>query len=98
MLNVTTEEEAVLLPVKVVPGAAQTVIVGEWNGRLKVRIAAPPQKGQANKALAAFLAEKLGLRRSAVSVVAGPASPEKTVRIEGATAAEVLAACLPRRS
>ena len=85
MIEWVTERDAVLVPVKVVAGASRTRIVGEWNGRLKVAVAAAPERGRANDALTAFLAGRLGVRRRAVSVVRGHTSPVKTVRVEGAS-------------
>lgn len=72
-----------LLPVKVVPGASRTRWLGAWENRAKIAVAAPADKGAANEALVAFIAKKLGLRKRNVSIVAGTASPLKTVLIQG---------------
>jgi uncharacterized protein (TIGR00251 family) len=48
---------------------------------LKVRLQAPPVEGAANDALVALLAERLGVPRRAVRVVAGATSRAKTVEI-----------------
>ena len=74
-----------LLPVKVVPGASRTRCLGELGDRLKVAVAAPPEGGKANKALVAFLADCLGVRKGDVTIEAGWTSPEKTVRITRVT-------------
>jgi uncharacterized protein (TIGR00251 family) len=71
------------LSVKVVPRASCDEIVGWHGSALKIRVAAPPQDGKANAALEALLATALGLKRSAVSVVAGHGSPRKLVAIAG---------------
>ena len=43
--------------VKVIPRSPRTEFAGEMaDGTLKVRVAAPPEKGKANDALCAFLA------------------------------------------
>jgi uncharacterized protein (TIGR00251 family) len=86
MIQVVTQDDAVLVPVKVVPGASRTRILGELDGRLKVAVAAAPEKGQANRALESFLAQRLSIRRRSVTVVAGHTSPVKTVRVEGVSA------------
>lgn len=52
---------------------------------LKVRVAAPPVDGAANKALVAVLARTLGVARSAVEITAGQTARIKTVRINGIT-------------
>lgn len=74
---------AVLVAVKVAPGARASAVMGRLGDRLKVRVAAPAEGGKANKAVCDLLAGELGLRRGAVEVVAGKTSPEKTVRFEG---------------
>lgn len=71
-----------LLPVKVVPGASRTRVMGEWDGRLKVAVAAAPEKGKANRAVCETIAKLLGVRHQQVRVVSGETSPVKTIRIE----------------
>ncbi|MEZ4269711.1 MAG: DUF167 domain-containing protein [Myxococcota bacterium] len=72
-----------LLEVHVQPGARATEVVGMHGGRLKVRLAAPPVDGKANRALTDWVAAWLNLPRSAVSLVRGETSRKKTLRIEG---------------
>ena len=55
-----------ILKVQVVPGAAENKIIGPHGDRLKIRIAAIPEKGGANKALLAFLAHRLGLTKNQI--------------------------------
>ena len=98
VLDITAEGNAILLPVKVVPGASRTRLLGEWDGRARVAVAAPAEKGKANKAVIALLAELLNVRRSDVKVVAGYTSSVKTIRIERVTADAVRAALQPTRS
>jgi uncharacterized protein (TIGR00251 family) len=76
--------------VRVQPRASRSEIVG-WraDGALSVRVTAPPVEGQANAAVAALLAEALGLRPSAVTVERGARGRDKLVRVEGLTPAEV---------
>jgi len=82
VIELTVEDGAVLVSVKAVPGASRTRIMGEWNGRLKVAVAAPPEKGKANKAIVVLLANALGVSRRDVEVVAGHTNPLKTIRID----------------
>jgi len=89
MIELSTQAGAVLIPVKVVPGASQTRIMGELDGRLKVAVAAAPEKGKANEALTAFLAKRLGIRRRDVTIVSGHTSPAKTVRVAGLSVEQV---------
>jgi hypothetical protein len=71
--------------VKVIARSAKTEIAGEMaDGTLKVKIAAPPEKGRANEALCTFLAEHYCVPRSAVTIVSGHSAALKLVRVEGA--------------
>ena len=85
MLEISTEGNAILLPVKIVPGASRTRYVGLWEKRAKICVAAPPEKGKANRAVVAFLAGLLGVRERDVTVVEGLTTPLKTIRIERVT-------------
>jgi hypothetical protein len=98
VLQLTLEGSAVLLPVKVVPGASRTRFLGEWEGRARIAVAAAPEKGKANAALAVFLAKLLSVRKRDVTVVAGHTSPLKTIRIEGVAGDAVRAVLQPDRS
>jgi uncharacterized protein (TIGR00251 family) len=81
----------VTLAVHVTPRARKNEIVGLVGEAIKVKLAAPPVEGAANAALCAFLAEQLGVRKSAVTLVAGLTSRHKVVRVDGVTADEVQA-------
>lgn len=70
-----------LLEVLVQPRAACTEVDGLHDGRLKLRLAAPPVDGAANATLVRFLADRLALPRSAVVVARGDAGRRKTIRI-----------------
>ncbi len=98
MLKVIGQENAALLVVKVVPGASRTRYLGEWDGRARVAVAAPPERGKANKALIAWLAQRLSIRKSDVAIVEGETSPLKTIRIDGLAPGTVRAAFEPDRS
>lgn len=80
---------AVLIAVKAVPGASRDAVAGRLGERLKVRVAAPPEGGKANKAICALLAAELGVRPSDVEVVQGHGRAEKVVRVAGVSAAAV---------
>lgn len=91
MISPANEPDAVLLAVKVVPGAKRDGVAGRLGDRLKVRVAAPPEGGRANRAVCALIARELGVRASAVEVVSGHASAEKTLRVRGVSAEAVRA-------
>jgi uncharacterized protein (TIGR00251 family) len=77
------------ISVRVSPGARRTQVAGRYGDGWKVRVAAPPERGRANEALAEHLAELLGVPRRAVRVAAGAASRDKVVEIDGRTAADI---------
>jgi uncharacterized protein (TIGR00251 family) len=69
--------------VKVVPKSSRTELVGYLpDGTWKVKVAAAPEKGKANRALCEFLAEKLGVAKSKVHIVAGETSQLKRIRVD----------------
>ncbi len=69
--------------IKVVPNASRDEIVGIVGGRIKVRVKSPPESGKANKAVIAMIADLLGLKKNAVSILFGNKNPKKTVGIFG---------------
>ena len=79
----------VSLAVAVTPRASRTELAGVSDGRLRVRVAAPPVEGAANEELVRFLAKALGLPRAAVTVSAGASARRKTVVVRGVPAAAV---------
>ena len=84
------------LALKVTPGARKNEILG-WEddypqvGRvLKVKIAAPPVEGKANKEIVLFLAKALGVTKSSIEVVHGTSGRIKLVEIPDGTDLSVL--------
>ncbi len=76
------------IAVIVTPRASRTEVSGVAEGRLRIRVAAPPVEGAANDELVRFLAGTLGLPRSALAVTAGAAGRRKTVLVRGMTVDE----------
>jgi len=75
--------------VHVVPRASKSEIIGEHNGALKIRLAAPPVEGAANRELIRVLAKILKLPQNAVAIISGESSRRKVVRARGASAAQL---------
>jgi len=73
--------------VRIVPRASFNQIVGEYDGALRIRIAAPAVEGAANRELIKVLAKNFKLSQNAVDIVSGLSSKSKIVRIQGADAA-----------
>ena len=61
-----TGDGCISLTLHIQPGAKRTEFAGLHGDALKIRLAAPPVDGKANEALIKFIAETLGLARSAV--------------------------------
>ena len=78
------DEIIVEIRVKVIPKSSQSAIAGHLaDGTWKIKLAATPEKGKANRALCEFLAEHLGVTVSRVQIISGETSHRKRVRIEG---------------
>ena len=86
MIDVEERDGAASFAVRVTVRASRSAIEGEWQGALKVRLAAAPVEGRANEALRSLLAEHLNVPLSAVEIVAGERSRTKRVRIRGVAA------------
>jgi uncharacterized protein (TIGR00251 family) len=81
--------------VRVHPGARKNSLSGVHAGALKISLTTPPVDGRANEALIEFVAEKLRLPRSRISLLAGATNRSKVLRVTGKSAAEVHAALIP---
>lgn len=75
----------VTFAVRVIPRSSRNQIAGVQGDALRVKLTAPPVEGAANEALIGFLAERLGVRKSAVSIISGERNRSKTVRVDGVT-------------
>jgi len=71
------------LKVKITPQSKRNEIIGWFGDQLKIRIAAVPEKGRANKALVKFLADQLHIPRDFISIQHGHASPSKLLEVKG---------------
>ncbi|MHA2641731.1 MAG: DUF167 domain-containing protein [bacterium JZ-2024 1] len=80
-------KKGVRLRIKVKPRAKKSVIIGIRGGNLVVSVVEPPEKGEANSAVCALIAEVLGLPKSRVAMVAGATSSLKVVEASGISAA-----------
>ncbi|MDR2534739.1 MAG: DUF167 domain-containing protein [Treponema sp.] len=72
-------ETQIYLHVKALPGASKSQMLEVKAGRLRVKIAAPPEDGKANAELCAFLAKRFDCPKKAVSLYAGEKSRLKTI-------------------
>ncbi len=71
--------EGVVIPLKVTPKASFNEIVGWENNELKIRIAAQPEKSNANDELIAFLSKELKLSKRQIKLISGFTSRHKRI-------------------
>jgi len=71
------------LDVHIQPNASQNKIVGYADGVLKVRIAAPPVEGKANRKLIEFLSEVLDTAKSNIVLESGLTGKRKVISVAG---------------
>ena len=93
MANLTVQviNEGAVFTAKIVPGSSgSTRICGLLDGMLKIKVSAAPEKGKANQCLIRFLAAELGVKKNAISIIAGKTSPVKRVQVSGISAGALL--------
>lgn len=85
-------DQGVVIHLLVQPRASKNEVVGPQGDELKVRLTSPPVEGAANRLCCEFIAKRLGLAKSAVTLEAGETSRHKRLFLPGVSSAEVLAA------
>ena len=75
-----------ILHLRARPNARANQLLRAADGSLTVRLQAPPQEGQANAVLLAFLAATFGVPKGRVTLLSGHTAPFKKVEIEGVSA------------
>ena len=73
------------LTIRVTPRSGRDEFVGEHDGAIKVKLAAAPVKGAANKALLELLSRRLRVPKSDIELLAGETGRLKRLRIAGVT-------------
>lgn len=88
-------QSLVSISVRVYPNAARNEVVGFDGGVFRVKVAAPPVQGKANRELVAFLGEVLGISKNRVSITRGHTTRNKLIAIDGLSEAGVKERLLP---
>jgi uncharacterized protein (TIGR00251 family) len=83
------------ISLRVHSNAPKNEVVGFAGGVLKVKIAAPPVKGKANRELIVFLSQLLGVSRGALTIIQGHTSTSKIITIAGLNQEEVIKRIFP---
>jgi len=74
------------LTLHIQPGASKSEVAGVRGDALKIRLAAAPVDGKANAALIGFVADRLGLAKSAIRLKSGQTSRRKVLEVVAAPA------------
>jgi len=88
-------QSLVSISVRVYPNAAGNEVVGFSDDVFRVKVAAPPVQGKANRELVAFLGEALGISKNRVSITRGHTTRNKLIAIDGLSEADVKERLLP---
>lgn len=72
-----------VLEIRLHPRAGENALNGIRNGRLRIRVTAPPVDNAANLCMIAILSKEFGVAKSRVRLLAGAGNRDKRVAIEG---------------
>lgn len=78
------------IEVRVTPRSSGNRVKVDETGAIRIYVTAPPVDGQANAAVLELIAKRLGIGKSAVGLLKGESSRDKTLSIEGLTREEVI--------
>lgn len=83
------------ISVRVYPNAAVNEMAGFIDGVFRIKVAAPPVKGKANKELLAFLSQLLGVSKSRINITRGHTTRNKLIEIDGLSQEDIIERLLP---
>jgi uncharacterized protein (TIGR00251 family) len=86
LINYSIRDDELIFKIQVVPRSARSEVVGEHNGSLRIRVAAPPVEGAANDEVIRLLAKAFKVPRRAVTILTGHNARLKQVSIGGVPA------------
>jgi hypothetical protein len=81
--------EGVTLKLKVKPKARRNAVLGVHGDALRVSVTAAAEKGKANQACIALLAQTLGVPKSHIEILTGETHSEKVIRVRGLTSRQI---------
>lgn len=85
-----------LISVRAYPHAARNEVTAFIDGVFRVKVAAPPVKGKANKELITFLSQVLGINKDMISITRGHATRNKLINIDGLSREDIMERLLPK--
>lgn len=74
-------QQHIRISVQITPNAKKSEVIGVHEDALKIRLQAQPIEGKANEALIRFLADVLGVPKSAVTITHGHTNKRKIVEV-----------------
>ena len=86
---ITEAKEGCYLKVFITPKSSKNQILSIINDELKIKIAAPPEKGKANKELIRFLSRNLKIQKDSISITKGETSRHKTLFLQNCNKTEI---------
>ncbi len=82
MLSIRENPQGVVFKIFVQPRSSKNMIVGLHADSLKIKVAAPPVDGAANKMCLKFLAKRLAVSPSSLEIITGHNSRTKTILVK----------------
>ncbi|MBQ6351981.1 MAG: DUF167 domain-containing protein [Lentisphaeria bacterium] len=84
--------DATTITLHLQPGAKRSQVCGMYGDAVKLAIQAPPVDGKANAALRTFIANRLKIPTTSVTLVSGATGRDKRIRVAGVTPDQALTA------
>lgn len=73
--------DSLTFPVRVIPRASRSEVVGEHDGSLKVKLKSPPVDGAANAELIRLFAKRFRVSKTDIEILSGETSKNKRIKI-----------------
>ena len=83
------------ISVRLYPNATKSEVAGFVEGIFRVKVAASPVKGKANKELIAYLSQVLGIGKSRINIAKGHTTRNKLIKIDGLSQEDIVERLLP---
>ena len=81
LIKTLNTHQELMIDIKAVPGSSRSEIVGFLGKDLKIKVAAPPEKGKANDEILIILANTFHVHTNQIQIIKGHTSARKRIRI-----------------
>ncbi len=82
-LSEQVKKEGVILLLYIQPRASKSELIGEHDGRLKLKLCSPPVDNAANSECIRFFAKLLHIPKTSLNIIQGETSRRKSLLIKG---------------